>query len=920
MLKELRPLIPKEDDLLEWFDLAAKPVLSRLAYNDVAVQDAQDYVVSVLVYDEDHGAATHRSRATARVCSDLLSILTARTGAATNCGESVAASNGKIAGQVEAVLISFGKKMPKHFFYAVDGLIVLESTRLKGLLLLSSFLKHQTPHLWKATQTPIVDHLLKCLMNDKSTTILQVALTSLIMLLPQIPGALKPLLPRLFLVYSRFLCWERYDPFSTEAQRSLVTDERVSDDDYDDVGIDASWEVAHPPPGAIEATAPELTTYFTLLYGLYPLSFMSYIRKPRKYLKSVDFPGADDFALDRAVIRSRSDVFRRAHLVHPNFYTITIEEELQDAKWTKMDAADVLAECTALAADNIRPARSRSVPASPFPPPTKRLPDIPRTPIFATSNDGTASPAYSHMSLRSGTSWRDTASTAVGGTSVHESGSPIRGPQGERSDDVLSPRTASGPPSVVSPTVPHFSLPSGAYVSDHIAKDAAESRTDEEYLRQKVTNLQNALDFERWHKAQYSTHIGQLTRKNVKDAIAEADTLNLLNANRALKQQLEQIRGAREATIKDAALTRKQANNLEANVTERLNKMKKEQENWAAEAEELKRLRSEMQHYRDLLSAAEARDLNKAHQLQSMKQDLDEVQKLRAQLQETRRTVRDYELREFEFDSTKRELEIAESEKRTLGMKIQQHQHERDRTKRMYSERLSELEAQIEDSGDNLSQQASPSTHERRKLVELQTAHLSLVERYTDLEASHSSLKQRLMEHEGGESAELRDIAMGDSFTAVGDSRQLPEGYVYGDHPVLSASDPTSERRNPDSPNFAVSPPGATPGHMAGVGLTFKRPATVQSQQTKHSSQRLSQQRYTRPSTPRAEERSVFSDSTKSTDSKKTNKIAADSEMRVYGRGGAQNVKMKAKEKDDAEGKKGSGSLKALKGLAGLRD
>ena len=123
-------------------------------------------------------------------------------------------------------------------------------------------------------------------------------------------------------------------------------------------------------------------TYFTYLYGLYPLNFVSYIRKPRRYLKNVDFPSSDAFDLDQTVIRSRTDQFRQMHLLHPNFYNMTVEEELIDPKWPKMDPADVVGECQALCVYN-KPMFSAL--ASPTPPPTAKLPDVPPVPPLSRS-------------------------------------------------------------------------------------------------------------------------------------------------------------------------------------------------------------------------------------------------------------------------------------------------------------------------------------------------------------------------------------------------------------------------------------------------------------------------------------------------------------------------------------------------------
>lgn len=901
VLKELRPAITDEHDILEWYGAVVKPVVSTVGSKKTALEDAYDFLTGVMVYDESDEDAQLRAQTSAHICSDLIGVYLARSRGLSQDQQLVAPDNAQVAKQVENALTCFGKKMPRPLFHRLDDLVVRESTRLQGLTLLSSFLQLQAPHLYLVMHTPLVDNLLKCLMNDTSTMVLSVALTSLIMLLPHIPGSLNSRLPRLFLIYSRLLCWEKFSPLTTEAQKKLVTDDRVSDDEYDhgDVGIDPNWQKCRPVNGIPEPATPELMTYYTYLYGLYPLNFMSYIRKPRKYLKLLNFPGADDFDLDQTVIRSRSDQFRQAHLLHPNFYNMTPEEELIDPKWPKLDPSDVVAECHGLVI-NARPSLM-----SPGPPPTGKLPEIPPLPPIPPSNNGSVSPAVSHMSLRSGHSWRDTLSTAVSA----DPESPILGPNDENGEDAPRLRPAGAQiQAKASPTLDDFPFPLSGF-----PKEKKEPLTNLDYLQQKLTALQNDLNFERWHKAQYSQHISQLMRKNVKDATVEAETLNLINANRALKQQLEQARSAREATIKDSNLTRKQANNLETNMTERFNKMKKEQETWLADADELKRLRSEMKNYRDLLSAAEARESNKKHELEILQRDVEQLQRLQARLTEAQRKVREYELREFDYDHARRELEIVQSEKDTLQLRLHRHEQERERMQRAYSERIAEIEAHIgsKDPYERPSTSMSSDTHAlqqalmdaQAKLMQLKKAHSRLLEKHTDLELEYQSVKSNLENLQGGgygdgSLSRSRSLARNSAMMSGGlghragvlesiygiDSEYGAPSEIGG-YSTISTSDPTHTRRHHDGsrdlgPISPVSPQRSEPVLHSGAGLTWK-PPSAHSIKTNDSGTGVLGYNATAPL--RADERSVASGN--SADRERKDKIAAKSEVRVYGRG-----------------------------------
>ncbi|KAK5725006.1 hypothetical protein LTS12_027498 [Elasticomyces elasticus] len=300
------------------------------------------------------------------------------------------------------------------------------------------------------------------------------------------------------------MCWEKFSPLSSEAQRNLVTDDKVSvgpKTDHGDVSIDPAWEKVRPKEGMVESATPELMTYFTYLHGLYPLNFTRYIHKPHRFLKDGEFPGAKDFDLEQAVIRSRTEQFRQVHRMHSNFYNMTVEKELIDLKWPKADPADVVAECHALCI-NTKPSL-----LNPDPPPTTKLPQLPQLPSIANMRN--------------------------------------------------SPQ--------ISPT---------------------------------------------------------------------GVTLN-----------------------RRRQYPRKYANSVEANLTRKLKDLKKEQESWNAQADELQRLLVELIKYRDILVRTEQRELEKSMALEIYKRKDENRQDTDKDLRRAQLKLREYEAREFEMEKAKREVE-----------------------------------------------------------------------------------------------------------------------------------------------------------------------------------------------------------------------------------------------------------------------
>lgn len=923
VLKELRPAITAEADLWDWWRRCVKPVINATGYRKQALDDAQDFLIGAMVdHDEEVGNDTG-SDLSSRLCGELFGIYIARTRELSDEDMLIAPENAQIAQQVEGVLIAFGKKKTKDFFINVDDLVKTASCRLQALNLLSNFLRSQAPHTYTAMDTSLVESILKCLMNDTSTTVLSVALTCLVMLLPHIPGPVGVHLPRLCLVYSRLLCWERFSPLSTEAQRDLVTDDRVDPDSDDErelgsIGIDPTWEVLRPDADVVETTVPELLSYFTYLYGLYPLNFMSYIRKPRKYLKSLNFPGADDFDLDQTVIRSRTDQYRDVHLMHSNFYNLTAEEELFDPKWAKLEPADVVAECNTLYSNR------KIVLASPGPPPTGKLPELPPFPPLSAhtapshpSGSIQISPVASQASLRSGISWRETNLAH----SMQHTGGESPQTLAQMSDEegggeqLRMPSKSSAASKGATFNIEDFPEP-GNGGSIRASKDRLEPQTNLAYLQREITLLRNDLNFERWHKAQYSQHIGQLSRKNVKDATAEAEILNLINANRALKKQLEHIRNAREATLKDSALTRKQANNMESHMLDRLRSMKKEQETWMAESAELKRLRAETKQFRELLVACEARELNKSHELELLQRDMGKLQNMQEQLRDANRRMREYEYQEFEFERAKREAEILQNEKETLQIKLTRREQDTERLKHSFTSRIAELESQIDTSselmaGSRSNTQPPPDTQmmiqravaeSQAKLAQLKKAHSRLLEKYTDLELEYQSVRSQLDAMHGhngngqtffhdteGHFVERPGSGSGGALTAADSGYDTYSEYQH------SSSDPTNRRFQtpvgvPRGPGVGSlpSPQRTEPTMHVGTGLTWKPP--VSRGESMHSSVQTPTPTVTfNQTTPLSGDEaksSGFSDaSSELSQGKKSKMVPATSEVRYYGRG-----------------------------------
>lgn len=626
-------------------------------------------------------------------------------------------------------------------FLAIDHYLLAPDTRFQALGLLAAFVEQQQAHLYLVVHTTLVEHLLKCLMNDTATVVVSAALRCLIMLLPHIPATVATQLPRLFLIYSRCICWEKFSASSTKEQRDLVTDERVrraSDSEGSDSGdedFDPTWTTLHALPEMPESSAPELLHYFTYLYALYPLNFMSYIRKPRKYLKSVDFPGADGFDLDQAVIRSRTEQFQRVHLLHPSFFSTTVEDELTDNRWLKAEPSEVVAECHGLYAGH------QTVLGSPGPPPVTRLPSI---------------PAMSPLESRSGAP--SPARTIHSGAPGSEHDSPTLPPIDEASAPQTPPRKDS-------------SYTDGTLSDDPSRKNAkagpssATLSSDAAYLQRELMLLRNELNFERYLKQQHVAAIGQLKRNHVKAVTMEAETATLINANRALQKRLSDAIKFNEKMQKETQSRRMHTKQSEEQLTSKIRSLKADLAKQESIQHELIQAQKDCEQLRQLLVESEAREIATQEELEAKVQD---AERLRHEIHDLHKQIRMHRDRELQFETAQAEQEMIKQDLESTKMMLKHRDKERERSNKAFRAKVSELEQRLETAeksaptsavGDAM--EAAPGLHAaladtRLKLSQMKRVYAQLLEDHTDLKIRYQELAGSVTDFESPQSRVMR--------------------------------------------------------------------------------------------------------------------------------------------------------------------
>jgi Hamartin protein len=641
--------------------------------------------------------------------------------------------------------------------------------------------------------TSLIQHLLNCLLIDTSATVVDLALTILIMFLPHITTTLVSILPKLFLVYARVLCWDLYNNQKVNKQTDSDSENSSPISENGCFAFDPSWALLERSFDNVQSITPKANYLFTFLYGLFPLNFMNFVRKPRRYLKMKNYPNAEGLDLNQGMIRTRTEAHRSVHVLHPNFFTTTPDDELTDNKWLKADPADLVSECLGLCI-----AVSNTL-SDPGPPPTSKLPEIPKVakklrPIpsapATTTDDGAVSPTE----LRSN-SWRNTLSTTptTPSSNANYPVDPMRVPPRRSSRaSLLDPTRSSkdnsrntsptaveredaqggrprSPPKKLS-TPPRQSSPpldkrfprlqafaqalAGSTITNPTSPDGQPHGTV--VLQREIMLLKNDLNFERYLKQQHLAHIGQLQRKHINEATIESEAQNLYNTNRTLKAKLLRANELYAQLKKETQTSRSQSKKYEEQLSSKVKTYREEEKQWLTEMEALRhdfeRLTQECERLRNLVVESEIREHHSKNSLVTMQRDLEEMGCLKKQIEEMEAKVQGLEMQELEHQRTQEDHDILRNELETVKMELASRDAEKERTKKTYDHKVAVLEARLRTAaatgGPNSQLPASVQqmidsalAASNSKLQQLRRAHTMLLHKYTELELRAQNLE-----------------------------------------------------------------------------------------------------------------------------------------------------------------------------------
>ncbi|KAM0449016.1 hypothetical protein ACHAO4_007972 [Trichoderma viride] len=773
ILRRLLRVLQTPERILVWLE-ACKGMLDKTDFSKHIVDEAMDTLNEIVAVADEYHDGAGNDFASNPLIERLFEVWMEDFQPAHFDGFLPSQHTQKMIGDA---LGQFGKKRPKEFFCSFDSFFVQKKYRKISLNFFCNYIQSQPPHLYQVAHTPLFTDLLTCLQQDTSTAVLSAALTALAMLLPHMPSSLVPHLPTLFNIYTRMLFWEASESPSHESEQTN------------------RWEVFAHDPETEDAHVSHLANYYTILYGLYPINFMDYIRKPQRYIRHANLPNADEIEVQPTEIRHRSERFRRSHLLHPNFFTYTIETEKTDlGRWIKSEAAEVVTECMALCVtqtSQLFPDHELShAPESSAQVPNDELSQERSDPGLLSSSvtkvnswrnshisstesatsDGAPSTLMRRGSQSSQHSGRDSVEAtrfkdfagvdSPSGTQLLQSASHTQLQDLIRSNKVIK---SSLHQSLANDSVPSLALSHQESTADtrplttmalpaqaHTPVSAGDASSAQiAHLQGRLLLLQNDLSFERYLKLQHMAHIGELRRRQMAEAATEAEMQNLIMMNRNLKRSYEEAKQAEMQVRKESENRRAIAKKWEADLANKLKNLREESKKMQTESEyirkELEEKRQECEKLRKLVCDAEVKELNARQNMQSIEIHGAEIDRLKAEVERLSLSERDYQAKEVERQASINAAEDAQNQMEMLKMKLSAKEVDFERMKKLFHGQVTELQAQLSAALEERNKRPAAAMNaaveatleaSRAKQAEMQKQYNLLSRKYTALQSS----------------------------------------------------------------------------------------------------------------------------------------------------------------------------------------
>ncbi|KZT09463.1 uncharacterized protein LAESUDRAFT_722428 [Laetiporus sulphureus 93-53] len=605
VLYHLHPILPPASIISTWFDLILRPALREPKLPTPSVEHAKQLILTALDPDSraiavaddasDEERESERARQREKIGEFrrrlmdlyLLDALNESSGedvlewAALDTDQREKKACWKA--NLEDILVRVGLERPQDFLTVVYHCFYSPNTRLQLFILLNRYTSR--PEFQDVSSVfashMLMTNIIHCLIFDGSSTVAIHGLTVLTKLLPifavKACEDLKRLLPMLYVVLARIICWrERENPLPSQASNSNAIADSDAENN-DEQGLpetvyalpmreDLDWRRLEQTFHGGASSPPSAADYFRFLYYLFPCNTIRFLRFPVQYLtgREIDNPYAIPWeeALDEEKIRSKSEPLMRGHILHPLLIWRGPEEELARPDfWAQYDIARIVGDCTMLDVRNAALGMQQRAPALlstdlgsssslvSMPVAVAHTPSLPTSiePSRVSSptiipGDRIALPARPRVSLQ------DMIATSV----ALKSGLDVEMVDPSPSwSMLLSSRPPTRSPSM--DAVPQEHAEGGErarrgsreshqeWGGQHVPMQIGQALAG---LQREVLLLRNELNFELWNARENVKHIGRLYEDRVLSKTAELERQGLHNRLREYKAQMTHLQRA----------------------------------------------------------------------------------------------------------------------------------------------------------------------------------------------------------------------------------------------------------------------------------------------------------------------------------------------------------------------------------------
>lgn len=115
-LRLVQPALTGEARLTIWWNAVLKPTIDGIGHKRHEIEDAREIVQNILIYDIDEDKDGERARLSNLFTKRILDAYLVRTNVSFSADNAVSPENEFIANELESVLVTFGRKMPKVLF------------------------------------------------------------------------------------------------------------------------------------------------------------------------------------------------------------------------------------------------------------------------------------------------------------------------------------------------------------------------------------------------------------------------------------------------------------------------------------------------------------------------------------------------------------------------------------------------------------------------------------------------------------------------------------------------------------------------------------------------------------------------------------------------------------------------------------